>query len=198
MGLLIALWGGRIRMRAAGARSREVSAGSRGAERRRYSESLIITSRGPGSAARLCRVWLDEGVRFLKGWFCDTLPKVPMQKLALTRIEFRQGQKISGPLTPVESKCVIGGGETKEEKGPFMDQAEIYNRLTKVFADVLDDDSIQVTPELSAKDVEGWDSLTHIRLLLTIEKAFRIKFLTSEIAKLKNVGNLAALIQSKV
>jgi acyl carrier protein len=78
-----------------------------------------------------------------------------------------------------------------------MDKPQIYARLTQIFEDVFDEDSIIVTPELSAKDVEGWDSLTHIRLMLTIEKAFRIKFSTSEVGKLANVGELAALIEAR-
>jgi acyl carrier protein len=79
-----------------------------------------------------------------------------------------------------------------------MDEPEIYQRLTKIFQDVFDEDSIEVTPKLSAGDVDGWDSLTHIRLVLTIEKAFKIKFSTSEVAKLENVGDLVALIHRKV
>lgn len=79
-----------------------------------------------------------------------------------------------------------------------MDEPQIYQRLTEIFQDVFDEDSIEVTPKLSADDVDGWDSLTHIRLILTIEKVFKIKFSTSEIGKLKNVGDLVALIQGKV
>ena len=79
-----------------------------------------------------------------------------------------------------------------------MDEPQIYQRLTEIFQDVFDEDSIEVTPKLSADDVDGWDSLTHIRLILTIEKVFKIRFSTSEIAKLENVGALAALIQGKV
>ena len=78
-----------------------------------------------------------------------------------------------------------------------MDEPQIYARLTEIFKDVFDEDSIEVTPELSAKDVDGWDSLTHIRLILTIEKAFKIKFSTSEIGKLENVGDLVALIKAR-
>ena len=78
-----------------------------------------------------------------------------------------------------------------------MDDAQIYAGLAKVFQDVFDEDSIVVTPELSAKDVDGWDSLTHIRLILTIEKAFKVKFSTSEIVKLQNVGDLVALIKAR-
>ena len=78
-----------------------------------------------------------------------------------------------------------------------MDEPQIYTRLAEIFQDVFDEESIEVTPELSAKDVDGWDSLTHIRLILTVEKAFKIKFSTSEIGKLKNVGDLVALIKAR-
>lgn len=79
-----------------------------------------------------------------------------------------------------------------------MDESQIYDRLNQIFEDVFDDDSIKVTPELSAKDVDGWDSLSHIRLILTVEKAFKVKFSTSEIGKLENVGDLVELIESRV
>lgn len=78
-----------------------------------------------------------------------------------------------------------------------MDETQIYARLTEIFEDVFDDDALRITPELSAKDVDGWDSLTHIRLILTIEKAFKIKFSTSEIGKLENVGDLVQLIKAR-
>ena len=78
-----------------------------------------------------------------------------------------------------------------------MDEPQIYARLTEIFEDVFDEDSMNITPELSATDVDGWDSLTHIRLILSIEKAFKIKFSTSEIGKLKNVGDLVTLIQAR-
>jgi acyl carrier protein len=78
-----------------------------------------------------------------------------------------------------------------------MDEAQIYERLAKIFEDVFDEDSITISPELSAKDVDGWDSLTHIRLLLTVEKTFKIKFSTSEVGKLENVGDLVALIKAR-
>lgn len=79
----------------------------------------------------------------------------------------------------------------------MIDTAELYSRLTTIFHDVFDDDSIVVTPELSAKDVDGWDSLTHIRLILTVEKAFFIKFSASELGKLENVAGLVQLIEAR-
>lgn len=78
-----------------------------------------------------------------------------------------------------------------------MDEQMIYARLVDIFQDVFDDDSIRITPELSAKEVDGWDSLTHIRLMLTVEKAFKIKFSIPEIGKLQNVGDLVMLINAR-
>jgi acyl carrier protein len=77
-----------------------------------------------------------------------------------------------------------------------MDEPQIYARLTQVFADVFDED-IKLTPELSAKDVDGWDSLTHVRLIVTAERAFKVRFSASEVGTLENVGNLVALIHSR-
>ncbi len=76
--------------------------------------------------------------------------------------------------------------------------AELYQRLTSIFQDVFEDDSIVVTPELTAKDVPEWDSLSHIRLILEVQKAFKVKFSAAQTASLKNVGELAQLIRSKV
>jgi len=78
-----------------------------------------------------------------------------------------------------------------------MDDAQIYSRLARVFNEVFDDETIEVTPQLTAKDVDGWDSLTHIRLILSVEKAFKIRFTTSEIGNLENVGDLVALIRAR-
>jgi acyl carrier protein len=79
-----------------------------------------------------------------------------------------------------------------------MDDTKIYAQLSEVFESVFDDDSIQLTPALTAKDVDGWDSLTHIRLLLPVERSFKVKFSTTEIGKLENVGSLVALIKTKL
>jgi len=79
-----------------------------------------------------------------------------------------------------------------------MNNVEILEKLSGVFHEVFDDDTIDVKPELTAKDVDEWDSLAHIRLMLSVERAFQIKFSASEIGKLKNVGELAELIGRKV
>jgi acyl carrier protein len=78
-----------------------------------------------------------------------------------------------------------------------MDDPQIYARLTEIFRDVFDADSIEVTPELTVKDVDGWDSLNHIRMILSVEKSFKTKFTTPEVARLQNVGDLVELIKSR-
>lgn len=67
-------------------------------------------------------------------------------------------------------------------------------RLTEVFRDVFDDDELVVTPETAAGDIEGWDSLMHVTLILNLEKAFKVKFTSTQVASLKNVGDLLKLI----
>lgn len=79
-----------------------------------------------------------------------------------------------------------------------MDSVAVYAKLTDIFHNVLDNDEIVLAPELSAQDVDGWDSLSHVRLILTVERTFHIKFTASEIGRLKNVGELVGLIESKV
>lgn len=78
-----------------------------------------------------------------------------------------------------------------------MESDEIYRRLNDVFSSVFDNPMV-ISPELTANDVEGWDSLRHVRLILTVERAFGIKFSAYEVNKLRNVGQLAKLIQDKV
>jgi acyl carrier protein len=79
-----------------------------------------------------------------------------------------------------------------------VNEAEIYAGLTTAFHDVFDDDDIVLSPNMAAPDVSGWDSLAHIRLMLTVERKFKLKFSASEVANLKNVGELVGLIQSKL
>ena len=74
---------------------------------------------------------------------------------------------------------------------------DVYPQLTEIFRNVFDDDTIVAAPELTARDVPGWDSLSHIRLMLSVERAFRVKFSAAEVGKLNTVGDLAALVQKK-
>lgn len=78
-----------------------------------------------------------------------------------------------------------------------MKQEEIWERLTQVFRSVFDEDVV-IGPATTAKDIEGWDSLSNIELLVAIEKAFGgVKFNTGEIAKLRNVGEMVTIIAQR-
>jgi len=78
-----------------------------------------------------------------------------------------------------------------------MSTDAIYAKLSDIFHDVFDDESIVLTPQLTADDVDEWDSLAHVRLVLAVEKKFGLKFSAAEVGRLKNVGEFAALIQAK-
>jgi acyl carrier protein len=79
-----------------------------------------------------------------------------------------------------------------------MDDVELYSRLQQVFDNVFGDETTQVVPQLTAADVDGWDSITNVRLMLSVEREFKIKIKTAEIGKLENVGDLASLIRARL
>ena len=77
-----------------------------------------------------------------------------------------------------------------------MDDAAIYAALTPIFEDVMDEE-VELTPQLTAADVEGWDSLSHIRLVVAIEEHFRISFTSAEIADLPDLRAFVGVIVRK-
>jgi acyl carrier protein len=70
-------------------------------------------------------------------------------------------------------------------------------RVNDVFKEVFGDEDLTITRETTAPDVPGWDSLMHVTLVLSIERAFGIRFKSSEVAGLQNVGELLDLIEAK-
>lgn len=79
-----------------------------------------------------------------------------------------------------------------------MERTDILERLNEIFIDVLDLDECELTDETSANDIEEWDSLSHIQLIVAIEKALKIKFTSLEIMKWKNVGEMVDSIMEKM
>ena len=75
-----------------------------------------------------------------------------------------------------------------------MLREEVYERLNGVFRDIFDDEDITVNDTTSAEDIEDWDSLEHINLVVAIEKEFNIKFNMSEVNKFNNVGEMVDVI----
>ena len=75
---------------------------------------------------------------------------------------------------------------------------DVKNKLQEIFQDVFDDEDIELFDEMTAADVEDWDSLSHITLIHEIEAAFGIRFTTKEVLSTKNVGEFIALIENKI
>ena len=75
-----------------------------------------------------------------------------------------------------------------------MNSETIWPKLTDIFRDMFEDSQLIISPETTAKDIEDWDSLAHVQLLVAIEKAFGIRFNTGEVASLANVGEMVELI----
>ena len=78
-----------------------------------------------------------------------------------------------------------------------MTNPEVYASLNEIFRQVLDDDTIALRPETTADDIDGWDSMNHIFIVVEIEKRFGVKFHAAEMEELKNVGELATLVREK-
>jgi len=70
----------------------------------------------------------------------------------------------------------------------------MLEELQEVFRSTFEDDELVISRDTSAKDVAGWDSLTHVTLLVSLERRFGIRFKSSEVADLKNVGDLLDLV----
>ena len=75
---------------------------------------------------------------------------------------------------------------------------EIYDTLTHIFRDIFDDDVLTLTPTMSAANVDEWDSLTHIRLIVAVEQEWNIRFTVPEVTALENVSQFVELIQRKI
>jgi acyl carrier protein len=73
----------------------------------------------------------------------------------------------------------------------------VLQQVNEVFREIFDDEELTVMSETTAADVPGWDSLMHVRLIIAVEKAFHVRFSSSEVASLKKVGDLIELLGRK-
>ena len=71
----------------------------------------------------------------------------------------------------------------------------LAQQLSEVLREVFDDDAIEATPEMTANDVDGWDSLSHVNLILAVETRFEVRFTQKEVLSFQNVGDLMACIE---
>lgn len=79
-----------------------------------------------------------------------------------------------------------------------MTRTEIFEKLNETFQDVFDDEMITVCETTTADDIEDWDSLEHINLVIAVEKCFGIKFTMGEVTGMKNVGEMVEIIQERI
>lgn len=82
--------------------------------------------------------------------------------------------------------------------GGTLTKNGIEEGLAEIFHDIFDDETLVVHRDLTASQVEGWDSLTHVRLLLTAERKFGVRISAAEAGQLKTVGDLMDLLQAKL
>ena len=78
-----------------------------------------------------------------------------------------------------------------------MNKNEITEKLTAIFREVFNDDSIILRDEMTANDVENWDSLTHMIMISKVEEGFGVKFRLKELNKLKQVGDIISILEEK-
>ncbi len=79
-----------------------------------------------------------------------------------------------------------------------MTKNEIYEEVTKIFQEVFDDDELEICSTTTADDIDDWDSLEQINLIVLMEKKFSIKFNLQEVSALENVGGIVDLIEQKI
>ena len=79
-----------------------------------------------------------------------------------------------------------------------MKKTEIVGKLTAIFHEIFNDNSIVLRDDMTASDVENWDSLTHMLMITKVEEVFGIKFKLKELNKLKMEGDLVGIIESKL
>jgi acyl carrier protein len=89
-------------------------------------------------------------------------------------------------------------GKPHDLSGRVMEDVEIRARLREIFREVFDDNSIEIRDEMTAQDVEEWDSLNHINLIVAVERNFDVRFTTKEVRNLANVGEFIALLKGKL
>ena len=79
----------------------------------------------------------------------------------------------------------------------MLDCELIFSRLQNVFRDTFDDETIEIFEEMTAEDIDEWDSVSHISLVITVEKEFGMRLNAAEIGELENVGAMIKLLQER-
>lgn len=78
-----------------------------------------------------------------------------------------------------------------------MSRDDVKAKLTEIFRDVFDDESIELSDSTTADDIDDWDSLEHITLISAVEKAFKMRFTMKEVSSMKNVGEMMTILEER-
>ncbi len=78
-----------------------------------------------------------------------------------------------------------------------MSREYVKAKLTEIFRDVFDDESIELSDATTADDIDDWDSLEHITLIAAVEKAFKMRFTMKEVSSMKNVGEMMTILEER-
>lgn len=79
-----------------------------------------------------------------------------------------------------------------------MEKLEVHAELTKIFRDVFDNEDLEISDSTTAADIEDWDSINHVNLVVAVEKGFKIRFSTKEVKSMENVGEFIESILQKL
>src|SRR5579863_4742063 len=150
-----------------------------------------VSATWPRSAASI------SGLRKIKWWktFIPALASSKQKATRTTRIGLYAPATIkilrhSFPLLP-------SWLERSEMERTDAALGDTFDRMQRTFRQVFDDETLELHRNMTAADVEGWDSLNHIDLIVALDREFRIKFTTAEISKLATVGDLLTLVDKK-
>ena len=79
-----------------------------------------------------------------------------------------------------------------------MSETEVLQKLNDIFRDLFELPELELNPDMSAADIDEWDSVNHVMLVVEIERQFKVKFHTAEVEEMKNVGDLVRMIVDKL
>lgn len=95
-------------------------------------------------------------------------------------------------------QCVLRIQDTEKTIHTGVLIMELLDTLNQIFCTVFDDEDIKISLQMTANDIDGWDSLSHVNLITAVESHFKIRFTQKELLTLKNVGDLYKTISAKI
>ena len=86
----------------------------------------------------------------------------------------------------------------EEKRNRKMTRDDVFEKLNEIFREYFEDEDIELTEDTTADDIEEWDSLEHINLIVAVEDSFDMKFTMGEVTTMKNVGAMVDIIMERI